>query len=118
MDEDFVERILSAVESYEGPGQLTFDGQRLTYTSDQSGSEMAPLLVDLPIVEGELENGLEDVSIILDEPQNSTIDRDGENPELLEPPIPEEADGEIPTSSLDVPPPKSSFLKRFRSWLS
>lgn len=128
VDDRLIEQVLSAVDNYDGPGQLTFDGERLTYTSDQSGSEMSPLLIDLPIADQGAETGLEDVSIILEDPKDSTILRDGEVvPEEFTPPGLEdsetgEAETNGKTSRLDgaegQTSGKVSFLQRFKNWLA
>ena len=120
LDQKLIQRILEAIDRYDGPGRLTFDGQRLTFSADQWGNEMAPLFVDLPVAGEDADEFLKNMGVLLDEAQNSTIDRDGQGGSDSIPPNP---DLDVPTSRLDEAVEggtdmKVSFLKRFTSWLS
>ena len=43
----------SAVDLYNGPGHVQFDGQSLSYTALQAGDVMTPLVFEIPVVSNE-----------------------------------------------------------------
>ena len=129
IDPQVVERVLEAIEQYDGPGELKFDGTRLTFTADQDGREMTPLIVDVP---GEFENDdefFEDISLTLDDAENSGIRDNGlaqeqravlnESEESVEDVSDADASTPAPSNedvSEEDTPSRISLLKRFEDW--
>ena len=71
---DYINAVQTAVDAYTGPGSVAFDGATgtITFTADNDGDVMEPLIVELGLVDDALLEGVEDFTFGLSGQASST----------------------------------------------